>query len=403
MTGTHAVSEAPAVTAAPTPSEAPLDLATTLSRPRRYVKAVLRLLVQRWDPFLPPTEDQRAGDLRFTKVAVEDANARLLQVVVRYLKRHGEFFLGPGPHYLDRERGAIYRLHPKAAFPVLFPLGFRATERCYQMLAANLYEHVEHGDYPRQKVHHFAYMSPEAVYLWSASNRMLKITSSAIEEVGIGTDDVLLQAQHIAPFPSLDELKQRIEALRPRIGDAVTKLIPGTSLSDLYTTCWSSQSRLNAQQAQLMAFTRFLFVPAASRYRLWPLVLITGPEDSDKSTLLEIGSAFFTGKHEEIVVDPLPREIDSFYASVRNTSYLNYDNIDDPKRTGLTSAYHDLICQLAIGAKRPIRDNEKHDYPVKVHASFTAIACPFERSDVMRRCLHFEVTNTDQKTDKMRS
>jgi hypothetical protein len=62
--------------------DAPLDLATTLSRPRQYVKAVLRLLVQRWDPFLPPQEDEKTGDLRFAKVALEEANARLLQVVV---------------------------------------------------------------------------------------------------------------------------------------------------------------------------------------------------------------------------------------------------------------------------------------------------------------------------------
>jgi hypothetical protein len=127
MTGAPSVSEDPGATAAPTPYEAPLDLATTLSRPRQYVKAVLRLLVQRWDPFVRPTEDEKTGDLRFTKVPVEEANARLLQVVVRYLKLHGEFFLAPGPHYLDGRKKAIYRLHPKTAFPVLFPLGFRAT------------------------------------------------------------------------------------------------------------------------------------------------------------------------------------------------------------------------------------------------------------------------------------
>jgi energy-coupling factor transporter ATP-binding protein EcfA2 len=274
------------------------------------------------------------------------------------------------------------------------------------MLAVNLYEHIMHGEYPQRKVHHISYMSPDAVYLWSAPHRMLKITTSAIEEVGVGTDGVLLQAEHIAPFPSLDELKPRIEALRPRLGDAVTKLNPGTPLSAVYTTRWSSESHLLPEQARQMVFTRFLFVPAASRYTLWPLVLITGPEDSGKSTLLEIGIAFFTGKHEEIVVDTLPSKIDSFYASVTNSSYLHYDNIDDPKHTVLTSEYNNLICQLATGAKLPIRvlhrDNEKRDYPVKVHASFTAGACPFERSAVMRRCLHFEVTNTGKEIDKMK-
>jgi hypothetical protein len=133
------------------------------------------------------------------------------------------------------------------------------------MLAVNLYEHIMHGEYPQRKVHHISYVSPDAVYLWSGPHRMLKITTSTIEEVGVGTDGVLLQAEHIAPFPSLNELKQRIEALRSRIGDAVTKLIPGTPLSDVYTTRWSSESRLTPEQARQMALTRFLFVPAASR------------------------------------------------------------------------------------------------------------------------------------------
>jgi hypothetical protein len=82
----------------------------------------------------------------------------------------------------------------------------------------------------------------------------------------------------------------------------------------------------------------------------------------------------------------------------------SYGNIDDPKHTKLNAAYRNLIGQLATGAKLPIRaldrDNEKRDYPIKLHASFTATSCPFERSDVMRRCLHFEVTNT--KIDRMK-
>jgi hypothetical protein len=265
MNGAHLASEDLGALAMPTPYETPLDLASTLTRPRPYVKAVLRLLVQRWDPFLPPQEDDKTGDLRFGKVALEEANARLLQVVVRYLKLHGEFFLGPGPHYLDAHRQAIYRLHPKNAFPVLFPLGFRATERCYHMLAANLYQYVIHGEYPQRKVHHISYMSSDPVYLWSAPNSMFKITTAAIEEVGLGTDGVLLQAQHIAPFPSLDELKQRMEILRPRLSDAITKLIPGTPLSDLYTTGWSSESALTPQHSSrplaASAFPRCWLIP----------------------------------------------------------------------------------------------------------------------------------------------
>lgn len=143
-----------------------------------------------------------------------------------------------------------------------------------------------------------------------------------------------------------------------------------------------------------MFLTRFLFIPAASRYSLWPLTLLTGEQGSAKSSALEMELTMLRG--EKSLCQALPAKEDALIASITNRSLVDYDNIDsfgldDPRK----ASYSDTLCHIATGAeidyRRLFTTNVKDTFRIHSHGSFTSRVNPFSRSDVMRRCIHLDV------------
>lgn len=320
------------------------------------------------------------------------------KMVSEHLLSRGELFRAPYPYYLDKVDQRLIRcdsITPELG-RVLRDLGFLIGQKHTDLAARNL---CCVGDLaPERAVHRISYTSDSATYFNVGQSKMLKVEADNITEVPIGTDDVVLIADDLGDWPTLNELKPHLDALRPRVGTACTKLLHDLPITRLLTTRWSQDSTLSAEQMHQMFITRFLFTTVASRYPLWPLGMITGEQDSGKSTGPELILAVFRGKETDAI--KLPRREDALLASISTRSYLVYDNIDSTQ----AAEYDDILCLIATGAEVDVRvlyqTNSRATFKLRNHAMFSSRENPFSRSDVMRRMIVLEVRPFDPNDKK---
>jgi hypothetical protein len=298
-------------------------------------------------------------------------------------------FRAPYPYYFDRHDLVLARLDsltPKIAM-ILRDLGLLATQRHTAMVVEALMQEAELA--PQRQADRMSYMSKDAIYLRRSETSMIKITADRIEEVPLGTDNVVLLGDDLGDWPSVAELQPHIDELRPRIGRACTRLVPGLPMTEILTTRWSKVSIFSPEQAHHMLIARFMFTAVASRYSLWPLLMITGPQNSGKSTPFECFLTLLKGRKME--AEALPKKEGDLLASATNRSFLVYDNIDEVR----AADYDNTLCHLATGAEVDLRvlfrTNSLVSYQLRNHAVFTARVNPFSRSDVMRRMIVLEV------------
>jgi hypothetical protein len=333
-----------------------------------------------------------------TKLPKHQANLRIWVETKRYLDSRGEFLRAPLPYYHDK---VDHRLIPLAKGDphmgrLLRSLGLLHGEPHTTMVAGELIN--VGGIAPERPVHRVAHFTDDAMYIRSSEEGMFKVTTDTIEQVHLGADDVLLIADDLGDWPSLDELQPHIDALRPMIGDRCTEVVPGSPMARL-TSRWSDESILSAAQQWQMFITRMTFTFAASAYSLWPLLLLTGDGGSGKSTALELFLAMLRG--ETPFLTSLPGSERDLQASITNSSILTYDNIDG---AGLDrddkGPVNDLLCQVATGALINLRvlfvNNQLARYKVKNHAFLTSRVNPFTRQDVKRRLIELEMAAPDR-------
>jgi hypothetical protein len=325
-------------------------------------------------------------------------NQDVLFTVHNHFESRGTMFQAPHPYYLDDEDHRLIHLSeddPELAH-LLLQLGLLPKEFHTTLVTRALIDMGRRA--PSRTPHRISYMEDSAVYLRASPTLMIKVTTDAIEEVPIGTDDVILIADDLGDWPALSELQPHIDTLRPTVGTACTRLLPGLAFSDLLTSRWSHDSILTHEQAHQMFVTRVMFLSAASRYSLWPLDVHTGDGESGKTTPLELLLTTFKGRVS--LTKSLPGKERDLVASVTNSSILAYDNIDEARLDSPDkAAYSDLICQISTGAEldlaRLYSTNVVDRYTIKNHGFFTARTNPFSRPDVMRRTIHLEMDPPD--------
>jgi hypothetical protein len=313
--------------------------------------------------------------------------------VLDHLEQRGEFFRAPQPYYMDKVDHRLIRLaigDPSLAH-LLRELGLLPLESHTLMVSQALIDLGNNA--PVRPVHRFAFYGESALYVRASDTRMIKVTSQNIEEAPLGTDSVILIADDLGDWPALADLTQDMDRLRSAVGTACTGLLPGLPMHKL-TTRWATTAVLSAEQQHQLAFSRFLFMLAASRYSTWALLLLTGDGNSGKTTVLELLLALLTG--DKPYVKRFPGVERDLQASVTNSTIVAYDNIDG---AGLNrpekSSANDLICHLATGAQIDLRvlysDNRLARYRVQTHAFFTTRVNEFDRQDVMRRTIELEM------------
>ena len=347
--------------------------------------------------------NEDTGFLEYSPLTSHDSDRRLLKETRDFILSRGELFRAPYPYYLDKAENRLIRLDggdPRPEFAALLRrLHLLATQRDTKLIATNLKD-IGEVSLKRDR-HRLSYMSDSAIYLNAGNNRMVKITADNIEQVPMNTDGVVLIADDIAPWPSLEELTPLTDGMREKIGNACTRLIPGLPMTSIFTSRWSQDSHLTPEQSHQMFLTRLNFIPAASAYSTWPLAYHLGDQDSGKSTGFELVLTWLQGK--EGSGQALPAKEDALIAGVTNKSYILYDNIDganldDPRKAG----FSDTLCHLATGAEITMRKlyttNDDVSYSIRNHAAFTSRVNVFSRSDVMRRCIQLHIAPGDNNT-----
>src|SRR5579883_1618656 len=319
----------------------------------------------------------------------------IVKTVTDFLLARGEFFRAAYPYYFDRVAHELIRLDSATPelFRILREMGLLAGQKHTEIVTRNL---RAIGDVASERtLHRFAFMGDTATYIRHSRATMLKITADTIEEVDLGTDGVILIANDLPDWPSLATLQPHIDDLHPQVGNTCTRLLPGLPMTDLLTTRWSQESVFRPEQAHQMFISWLLFPVAASEYTLWPILVNTGPQNSGKSTPLELLIAAWHGRYIEATA--LPKKDRDLTASATNRSLLIYDNIDEVQARD----YDNFICNLSTGAEvdlaRLYETNTLATFQLRNHVGLTARINPFTRSDVMRRMIVLDVAPSQQK------
>jgi len=370
---------------------------TAQSSPAIRTHAELRPVL---NAILHPTDDSGKA----LRVPVSEREIAVWAEVLTHFRARGQFFrVGGSAYYLDREDSKLFALNertPELSL-VLRQMGLLNTQAITRLVVAQLLDVAAVA--PVRPLHRGSYMAKDfsAIYLNAGDCRMFKITSCRIEEVPLGTDDVVLitspSEPNLAPWPSGEELMVEMERLRSVMGRACIGPV-AQAPSALLTTRWAMNAMLRPDQAQWHYLARYFFRAAASRYSLWPLQMFIGEQDSGKSTGMEVQMAVRAGRK----VDPqsLPKEKD-IIAAATNRSSLYWDNCD-----GVDGAtVSDILCLIATGGDIDLRTlfttNGLTSVSARNHCMLTARVSPFDRSDVMRRCLQLEVAAPESGAPKI--
>lgn len=330
------------------------------------------------------------------KLSALEVQSSLVASLRIYLTRGGEFFRVPDPYYFDRREMRLIRVDPKSARWLLFldRLGFLTTQGHTNLVVANLQNTADAA--PEKKRHRFAFAAPDnsAIYFFNGESDMVRVTEDKIDLVPMGTGGAFLLADDLKPWPALDEVLLHMDTLRPLIGRACTRLVPGSPMTRHLTARWSSSGQLTHDQQHWLWLMRMLFLTVGNRYGTWPLTLILGEQNSGKSTAPERMLAAIMGEPTDL--QALPEKADSLIASLTNRAMCVYDNIDgfcdDHGRTNFSNTF----CLVATGGTLELRKlyttNSLVSQRVQNHVWFTSRTQPFERDDLLRRVLRLETS-----------
>ena len=347
-----------------------------------------------------PPDGPVGSNFENSRPAKHKINRAIINACRNHLASRGKFFVAANiPYYLDEVVHRLYLVDARDNdfITLLRKWSLFDGEMITKLVANEIISHALGA--PIHDVHRLSCMSATAIYIWASRSTMYRITSSTIEQVFIGTDDVVLINDDLADLPGLDSLRPHIDTIRPILGDSCTQLHPGLPITDIITSRWAKDAALAPDQAQQMFITRFLFMfSAASQTSLWPVTLSTGEQNSGKSTLYEIILTMLRGKLAE--GKKLPSKVDDVVSSVSNTSYAVYDNADGAifSRSSKDSLA-DIFCLIATGGEYEKRAHYHNNKPFRVnvrnHAALTARVNNLAESDLLRRTLIFPIEPPD--------
>jgi hypothetical protein len=220
---------------------------------------------------------------------------------------------------------------------------------------------------------------------------MLRVTEDDIDIVPLGEDDILVKSGRMGDLPSPAVLLASIAAIRENIGKSVTKLIPGSAVTDIINTRFAAADNLSPDQAHTFLVERILFLFAASQHRmLWPTVGITGNTSTGKSTPFECLNAVLSNSAKKIAPDSMPTKMRDLVALLTQSEYVILDNIDNAFAEAGDDVIN-LLCQVSTGGNAPLAELYKTctllQFNLQKTLFFTACNMPFVREDALRRII----------------
>ena len=270
---------------------------------------------------------------------------------------------------------------------LLLRWGLLVGQKNYKLIAGNLISMAQRSEPKPAHLESWVEADHSAVHL-NAGDRVLSVHIDRIEENPVGHGSMPMISDDVVAYPPLDALKEAMARLKPTIGNACLRSVPGCP-SSLLTTRWDLSGNLSPEQSQWFHLGRLLFEAFSSLYSLWPLTMYTGWEGSGKSTAPELWMALRSGRKREL--HALPAKDRDFFAAVTSRSLSCFDNVDDVESPTLSNN----LCLMSTGGEfsmaRLYRTNEHVSYSAHRHVMATARVCPWGRSDVLRRYIVLQV------------
>ena len=330
-------------------------------------------------------------------------NQKVWNEVLEHFKASGRFLRDQRGNslYLDEVRSKVIRMHPgdPELRLRLRQLKLLPREPHTRMVEDALVDYAARAK--KQTVEMLSFMNKkrDGLYINLGRGQMLRITAGQMEVVPVGTDEVVLLDPEERVWPSYEEvLKPLIDEITQVVRSTCTELIPELPLTRHVTTRWSTSSKLRVEQMHQLFITRLMLMfSAASEVSLWPIVMLSGDQNSGKSTPGEKLLTLLAG--EKTQGDLMSDDRTQLETSAANTPILLLDNVDgadlDSKKNGSTL---DLLCLIATGgslARRKLFTTaDQARYRIHTHLITTSRTLPTDRADVQRRTLSLEVDSS---------
>jgi hypothetical protein len=128
------------------------------------------------------------------KIPATRTEEKLWKKFCGHLESRGELFRtnDDRPFYWDKISHRIYPIERDSAMlgKLLAALGLLSDQAHTKFLVKNLIRAAEFAH--RRPVYKFSYLGSDAIFIYQSETTMLRISIAGIEEVDLGTDDVLL-------------------------------------------------------------------------------------------------------------------------------------------------------------------------------------------------------------------
>lgn len=312
-----------------------------------------------------------------------------------YLMQHGEFLNdGINPYYLSRANSQLCRIsldNPQWG-SIMKDLGFVSARGDNSDLTYSFT--IDALNLPPRTVGKFALSTKDAIYINAGKCAMFRVTNQDIEAVPVGTDNILLRAEDLGELP-VDAILAELPRVAGLVGNHTTKYLSTTPLSKL-TSRFDDTEHMTSEQQRQMCFTRLMFIVAADRYYLYPILTHLGESRSGKSTPFEILMTMLTGAPP--FLGSMPTNEGDFDAAVLNRTFLMADN-SDRVPFDKQKILEDRLCQVVTGytaTKRKLYTNgETFSATVRSHIFLTSCDMPYGSPDTIARTLALRMRPRD--------
>ncbi|MCQ2739272.1 MAG: hypothetical protein MJ237_03480 [bacterium] len=246
--------------------------------------------------------------------------------------------------------------------------GINASETLFKYVKEELYVHcAEHAT--DVNIHKFAYFNSEnyALYIYNASNSILKVTENSVTTIENGDEGVLFEELNdYTPFKLVDFDKGK--------NYLSEYLIKNLNLE-------SDEYNIDVFKLVEIWFYSLFF---ESIMPTKPIFVLIGEKGSGKTSFLRRSGQILMG--EKFNVTSITSDYKNLITLITNNYFVVIDNLDSP-----TTQINDTLARISTGQVIKIRDyyttNQQVDFEAKCFVALTSRKPHFTRDDVSDRLI----------------
>lgn len=319
-------------------------------------------------------------------VILKEAVAELIKAVI---KESGKIYKSNCRYYLflKNEKHLITLTDDSREFKnLLTKWGINASEPLFKYVKEELYVHsAEHA--VDVDIHKFAYFDKDnyALYIYNASNAILKITESDVTTIENGDEGILFEELNdYTPFTLVDFDKSR--------NYLSEYLIKNLNLEP-------DEYNINVfKLAEIWFFSLFFESIMPTK----PIFVLIGEKGSGKTSFLRRSGQILMG--EKFDVTSITSDYKNLITLITNNYFVVIDNLDSP-----TTQINDALARMSTGQVIKIRDyyttNQQVDFAAKCFVALTSRKPHFTRDDVADRliCIFLKRFETFESENKLKA